>query len=363
MILKILAPLSATSKRTRLEKIVECTKDSINTKFYGWQREKSEIIDSESKIILKGGGYSSKRSKLMYPIWSLKVFFLSLSFQRSDLVWALGLETAFPAVVASKIRGFKVIYDDADRFSSLFNFNNELKKILVKIEIYTSNHAFKHVIPGLERYDFNSPNFFVLKNTPTGEDVLKAKAFKLNKEVVDKLDKFNLVIYVNGWLGEGRGMKAIHHVAKSLPNHVFLLAGRIDSKYAKEMQDFNNVIYLGELPQYEALAYYTVSNFVFTYYDPKIPINRMAEANKWGDSLQFNVPVIVNSEVETAKYLLEAGAAISVEYEDVESLIHQLEHLSKNSEEYQKLVISMSKIQTIFPSFDLQVKSLFENFN
>lgn len=361
MILKIIAPLPSISKRTRLTKIVECNRSFSKIKFYGWQRLNTEIIESNSKIILKGGGYSSKKARIMYILWMLKVFFIALSFKKNEVVWALGFESAFPAILASKVKGFKVIYDDADRFSSLFNFPNTVKKILIKLEIYTSFNAFKHIIPGKERYEFDSPNFFILKNTPTSEDIDRARNFSLNENIVKRLEKFPFIVYVNGWLGEGRGLKMIHDVAHALPDIGFLLAGRVDSVYAEKMISFENVLYLGELPQYEALAYYKLSHFVFTYYDPKIPINRMAEANKWGDALQFSVPVIVNAEVITAQYLRDVKATISVGYEDFDLLILELKQILDTPQNYQKLIDSIKTLQQKFPTFDLQLKKLFKD--
>lgn len=359
--LSIVAPLPAVSKRTRLTKIVECNKKFEVVKFYGWQRLKNEKVDTKSRIILKGGGYSSKKARLMYILWMIKVFFLCLRFNRKDVVWALGFESAFPAILASKIKGFKVIYDDADRFSSLFNFPSLIKKILIKLEVYSSYNAFKHIIPGIERYEFDSPNFFILKNTPTSDDISRAKLFKLDEGVKNSLNQYKMTIYVNGWLGDGRGLKVIHDVAKQLPNIGFLLAGRVDSEYAETMIKFDNVVYLGEIPQYQALAYYTLTHFVFTYYDPKIPINRMAEANKWGDALQFGVPIIVNSEVITAQYLRDSTSVVSVAYSDVSALVSQIKNLMISPESYKNLVFSVQELQNKFPTFDLQIQNIFNH--
>lgn len=360
--LKIIAPLPSIRKRTRLTKIVECLDSSVQVSFFGWQRNTSEEIDHESKIILKGGGYSSKKARLLYLLWFFKVFITALGFKKNDKVWALGFESAFPAVMASKIKGFQVIYDDADRFSSLFNFPNIIHKLLVKLEIYTSFNCIKHIIPGTERYEFSSPNFFILKNTPTSEDIKKAKKFVLDADVVSKLKKFNRVVYVNGWLGDGRGLKIIYEIAKKIPELGVLMAGRVDSKYAEKMIAFDNVVYLGEKPQYEALAYYQLCDFVFTYYDPSIPINRMAEANKWGDALQFSVPVIVNSEVITANYLREANGAISVPYHDIDGLLENLSFAMFNEEFYGDLRSNIILLKDSYSSFDSQLSKLFNNF-
>lgn len=361
MKLNIIAPLPNIAKRTRLVKIEECGKKVFSViEFYGWQRLPNEHVDNHRNVLLKGGGYSSKKARLMYFIWMIKVFFLSLTFKKDEVVWALGFESALPSILAAKIKGYRVIYDDADRFSSLFNYPNIIKNIIIRLEKYSSVNAFKHIIPGIERYDFDSPNFFILKNTPTREDMMKADKFDLDEKIVKFLSNFSFIIYVNGWLNEGRGLKIIYEVAQKTPMLGFLLAGRIDSKFAENMLALENVIYLGEVPQYEALAYYRVCNFVFTYYDPKIPINRLAEANKWGDALQYTIPVIVNSEVVTAQYLRDAGASISVDYENAEHLIKELQDVLNTGCKYQDLVNSMSKLQRKFPTFDVQLEKLFQ---
>lgn len=360
MKLRIIAPLPSISKRTRLSKIQECGTQFNRIDFFGWQRVDDEFVDANSSIILKGGGYSSKKARIMYILWMLKVFYISLFFRRNDIIWALGFETAFPAILASKIRGFKVIYDDADRFSSLFNFPTWLKKILVNLEKYSSKNCFKHIIPGEERYEFLSKNFFILKNTPTSEDIEKAKNLSIDTNILARLNKFSLVVYVNGWLGDGRGLRIIHQVSKKLSNVGFLLAGRVDSEAAKQMLSYENVIYLGELPQFQALAYYKVSDFVFTYYDPIIPINKMAEANKWGDALQFSVPVIVNSEVITANYLRKSKSCISVPYHDVDGLEKELTLHLNDSKIHLQMKDAIALLQEKFPTFDIQLKNLFK---
>lgn len=357
----VLAPLPNVSKRTRLSKLFECNTTFSKINFYGWQRLVNEKVSKKDKIILKGGGYSSVTARVMYLLWVNKVFIHALAFRKKDVIWALGFESAFPCVLASKLKGFKVIYDDADRFSSLFNFPKSIKKLLVELEKFTSHNSYQHIIPGIERYEFKSPKFFILKNTPTSDDLVKAKNFKLDNKIEKSLEKYSLTIYINGWLSETRGLKIIHNIAKEMPTIGFIMAGRIDSKYAEAMRELDNVIYLGEVPQYEALAYYRISDLVFTYYDPSIPINRFAEANKWGDALQFSVPVIVNSEVLTAQYLRESNSCISVEYDNEIGLKEAIYELQSSPQKYQDLVKSIKKLQQKFPTFDEQLDRLFQN--
>ena len=98
----------------------------------------------------------------MYFLWMLKVFFNSFSIKKDDVVWALGFESAFPLLLMSKIKGYKVYFDDADRFSMLFKLPKILTNVIAYLEKITSRNSFKHIIPVKERYQFDSDRFFLL---------------------------------------------------------------------------------------------------------------------------------------------------------------------------------------------------------
>ena len=152
---KIFAPLPCVSKRTRLSKISRLLMDKgCNIQFYGWQRTASEGGNKISsnlytkKIILKGGGYSTKIARILYIIWMVKVFYYSLFIKKSSILWALGFESSFPAIVVSKLKKFRVFYDDADRISMIFSVSQSLKKKgwrVVRIMEHTLNRNPQYV--------------------------------------------------------------------------------------------------------------------------------------------------------------------------------------------------------------------------
>ncbi|MEZ9922308.1 hypothetical protein AB4342_19550, partial [Vibrio breoganii] len=90
---------------------------------------------------------------------------------------------------------------------------------------------------------------------------------------------------------------------------------------AKALSKKEQVLYLGSVSNEDALCAYYASDFVMTYYDPVSKVNRHAESNKWGDAIVTNTAVLVNSEIETAKWLQEYGIAISTPYNDSGKLI------------------------------------------
>lgn len=332
----MLAPLSAIRVRTRLAKLIPILQErSPVVSFAGWERDSGEAsayrwggAGVQESVILKGGGMNSASARLRYPLWSAAVFLHLLRRPRGSrrIVYCLGLETAFPAILATALTGGEVIFDDADRFSMVVPLPRFARALIDRVEEWTSRRSAVHVIPGWSRYSWRTPSMRILRNTPSEVDREAAQGVAVERPDVD------LAIYVNGWVGETRGapvfLDAVRRLERSPFSFRFTIAGRIDSASGEALVKHPLVDYRGQLVQHEALALYRQSDIVLTYYDPGVPINRLAESNKWGDCVAFGVPFVVNSEVETAREFTEGGAAWSVDYHDVSALVALLEKLA-----------------------------------
>jgi hypothetical protein len=101
---------------------------------------------------------------------------------------------------------------------------------------------------------------------------------------------------------------------------------------------------LGELTFEESLATYYRAHLAFTFYDPQIEINRIAEPNKWGDCVVTGTPFITNTEVQTARSYLENKQCLAVAYSDHEGLARLLSNLSSHSEQWRKLKQSIAQV-------------------
>jgi len=316
VVVNIIAPVSALSRRTRLAKIATHLYRSggREIRHYGWLRnstEQGEIyldFPTQTKYLVRGGGYGNKSTRLKYIVWMLRVFYQALILPRQSTIWALGFESAFPVAIASIAKKHKLIFDDADRFSLAFPIPRSLIPIVQKLEEWTSIRSDVHVIPGIARYDFQSAKFFELKNTPSEREIQKARELFSQKN----WPKNTLVVNINGWLGQDRGIPVMLDVARQMTSDdiVFLIAGKPDCLAAKDLIMLPNVQYLGQLSNAEALASYFASDYVVTYYNPKLAINQLAESNKWGDAIMIGVGVIANKEVKTANFLEKVDAGI-----------------------------------------------------
>ena len=359
--LTLVFPFSTVRQRTRLCKLVQVLRDErIVVDTLSWERVKGEH-DSEleypfrlRKRVLVGGGYGTQ-SRIYYMAWIIKLTFEFLKKPKGTVLYCLGFECALPAYVVSRVRGISYIFDDADRFSMIFSLPRPVQRIVEALESLVSKRSVANIIPGRERYEFENVKQVVLRNSPDSGSV------ELSKKIPVERPKSSLVVYANGWLGETRGMPTLHSVALKCLDKVdvvFLLAGRVDGRHGELTKDLENVVYLGQLSNAEALAWYRASDLAFTYYDPVIRINRFAESNKWGDCIEFGVVPIVNLEVVTREFLAEGGACIGFDYLDVDRLVDELQLLSKDSEKLSILKRNVDRLKGGVVYFDVGIRKV-----
>lgn len=335
--LHLVAPVSAIRKRPRLAKMVPVFLEmGYAVWLHGWERLQGECRDfawTGSQVheapILRGGGYVSRKARAMYPLWMIVVFLHVLKLGRKKIFFCLGWESAFPALLASKLTSSTVVFDDADRFSLLLRLPGPAHRLLVALERWTSRNCLAHLVPEWSRYEWHHSGMKLLRNTPTTLDFQRAQ------EIAPPRPTADFVVYVNGWLGETRGAPIFLDLMQRLVDHnpriKMIAAGWTDCDAGRKLFQLPNVRFDGELSTEAALALYHSCDVVLTYYDPDVTINRRAASNKWGDCIFLGKPFIVNFEVETARPLITLGYGYAIPYKDVDGLLALVETLAANS--------------------------------
>ncbi len=357
----IIAPSGVPAKRVRLAKTMKLLSQTAHPlEYYGWERVDGEPLAEGmdgvvvNKALMSGGGYRSKKARLYYLWWMVRVFFFVL-FRAPERIYALGLETALPIWCASRLRRrVKYVFDDADRFVLIFPLPKPVEKFLTFFERKVSRDALAHIIPSTARYDYSTQKMVEVFNMPSEPQIQQAEALARDAETKSQTAK--LRVYVNGWLDPTRGLTLIDGAVRELANR-----GRDDIAFkvavgnltAEPPAFFSHpfVTYLGSLTHLQSMAEYKTSDAVLTFYDPKIRINRYAIPNKWGDAISMGTPVIVNLGVETAAPLLERGAAFSTSFDDPSALADLLCALAdapSKVEHARKAVLSLKQRYVYF---------------
>lgn len=323
--LTFIAATGAPHRRPRLEKAIRIANaNAMPLAYWGWRREPDEpmgadLFDGEQRALANcpAGGI---RTAIGYLWLGFRVLVSALAERKPRVYWALGFETAVWLRVAALFRKVEYVFDDADRFVLSAPLPTWLWPAVAWLERSVSRHALAHIVPLKERYDYDFGTFYVVENLP--DDGLVQRS----REISIEPPQARLLVYVSGWVGPNRGSAMIERVARRLEGEdvTFVLATKTFDSVARSLPLLPNVHMLGYVPQDESLAWCRACDVSLTFYDPALPINRLAAPNKWGDALVCERPFIVNAEVATAAPYLEAGAAFAVPWDDDEALAQLL---------------------------------------
>lgn len=141
------------------------------------------------------------------------------------------------------------------------------------------------------------------------------------KDVEKRLNE-QFTIFFGGMLSKNRGLYEILAVVQNDPEISFIVAGSGEDE--KQLVDalklMKNITFLGHISHEEALEYTLRSDVIFAFYNPKIPINRLASPNKIFEAMMCRTPIIVNCETSIAKMIQEIGCGFVIPYHDHEKL-------------------------------------------
>ncbi|CAE6483299.1 conserved hypothetical protein [Nitrosomonas nitrosa] len=365
----LIAPHGEPGKRVRLAKTIRIIKNQYHRDiaYWGWKRTPDETLGAhlegivESNVLLKGGGFRSALTRFYYLAWMLRVF-LAVLWHAPQRVYCLGLETALPVWVASRLRRrIRYVFDDADRLVLLWNLPNPIEKMITALERKVSRDAITHIVPTLARYDYRTSKLYEIANVPEKNQV--EEAISIAKPKQDN----RLHVYINGWLNKSRGLELIDRAAEILEEKgcgdiIFNVAiGRMadtPSNFLKRC----NVNHLGYLTHTASLAQYIANDVVITFYDPMIRINRYALPNKWGDAIVMGTPVILNEGIETAAPLMAAGMAFTVPFDDPDALVKLLLDLQHDHSQLVRARAAITNIKGDYKPFDEAIIPVMTNF-
>jgi glycosyltransferase involved in cell wall biosynthesis len=343
-IISIVVRISHENDRVRVSKLINLIlSHNINIEIIGLDRSSINSDTSNLKwigISTRRETNSSKKLSILNWVINLFRYLLSSKSNNERLFLCVGFESAFVFwLVNIFARNHRFIFDNSDNISELYNFNYFSKKIISFIERNVALSSEVHIVPGRSRWKHDDINLKIVSNRPLKNDLLEARKFAHNSGFHREIRCNKIVIYVNGWLVESRGistllesMKIIQSIA---PGSVHLIvAGRLGCDSAINLIKMDNVEYLGVISNRESLAQYFRCHLAFTFYDPVIPINQIAEPNKWGDCIATHTPFLTNRGIKTAKYFFDNGLCLILSYNDPQALANKILELTETSKWY-----------------------------
>jgi len=308
-------------------------------------------------VLLRGGGRRTVARIGRYPLWMWKLFWRCLKANPRTIFVGISFDTALPMAVASLLGGTTYVFADLDNISLSYRWFWPFRVVLSQVEKFIAARCALHILPGHSRCATPGPRERFLRNSPASKIIAEAKQIACERGYQRGI---TLTVYVNGWLVETRGLQVILDAYKKCPSGVveLLVAGKDGCAALEELNSLPGVAWFGKLGAAESLALYYRSHLVFTYYDPTIEINRLAEPNKWEDCIATQTPFMVNSEVQTAQRFITAGACVHAPYHDADALAFQLRSLAAERDRWIRLCERLAAFQT--PAWDVEMLRFLE---
>jgi glycosyltransferase involved in cell wall biosynthesis len=278
--------------------------------FWGWNRNRNTAnIDGVSnRNIFKGGGTENKILLFYYPLWMFRLF-LNLLFSRKlkeKNIIAVNFDAVLPVYIVSKIRNFKYIYEIYDEFALSYQFPTWIKMVLKKMDNKIREKANFVIHVDENRVDvLRNYKYIVIENTPY--DFFHGKK-----------RSYNLITHtfaVTGLLNNNRGLDQIIEFAKNHNQIKIILIGAINNqKQLCAIKCINNIKIYDFMPQEKLFEIVHNCAGIFSLYNPKLEINKLAASNKVYDAMMLGIPVITNVDVLNSALIKKMNIGYVVNY-------------------------------------------------
>ena len=155
-------------------------------------------------------------------------------------------------------------------------------------------------------------------------------------------------VYVAGTLNEGRGIRQILEVADRVENLEIVSAGWLYDDYANNVfAKHPKVSFRGIVTARRSLELAAQCDAVLAYYAPTSVNNLYASPNKIYDAMSVGRPVIINSEIRVAQWVLDNEVGWACRYDDTDGL--------------EKIVLALQSARASLSASAARLRELFVN--
>jgi glycosyltransferase involved in cell wall biosynthesis len=320
----------------RVKKIVGSLSKRYSISVLGWNR------DSVSEQTIKNYAVKLELFKLKTSIWkpsSVRIFARLIFFAppfwawvlirllviRPKVVHACDLDSVLPCYIYKLLLRKKLVFDVFDRYA--ITFIPKKFRMLYRIINFTEEFFSKHsdvliVANGenvLRSFQKKPSHCEILLNYPDDNIIGGPQGLKKN-------DFFTIAF--TGHIRRNRGLEKLTHVIRDLKDIRLLITGRIEDELLfNEIQNIQNVKYLGLVDDSALLEIEASSNMIVAFYDPVFFSNNMPLPNKIFEAMMCSTPVVTNVAHEIVN---ETNCGLVVEYDNVKQIKETIISLRDN---------------------------------
>ena len=308
---------NALALNVRGFKEIEANNDLYDFVFLGWNRNNTHLekfknpLNSEINLLNIKAPYG-KLYLMVMTFWWIYIF-LWLMVKKWDMVHVINLDSALPALIASKLKGKKSIYEILDTYEDSVDLPPKLRKIIINFDKILISHFNAVIIVDEEQIEEfeNIPN----NNTVIVYDSPPETFHKVSKE---KNAKF--CIFHAGNLHKDRklNLDKLLNVLYELDDIQLVIAGYGDEdtiegikRYQKDMPD--KVSFIGQISYEDVIKYSCKADMLFQFRDSSLKINKYICGSTLFNSMASGTPIIVNKGSSTANKVLKENCGLVVD--------------------------------------------------
>lgn len=307
---------------------------------FPWRNDDGRFNDYGNYEILRLNFVFKSTNSLSYLTSILKFVFFTTKMLifKNNVSYVLAVDlTGVLASAFLKIRGSKIYTLVNDNFAARYKLPAFLSWIFRKFETNAYKLISSHCIfPDMSRYRLlGSPNLGSVSYLPNILKTFNSPRYKGNYSE-------KLVVLFCGWLVESRGLELIPHLLKKTPSNIeFVLVGSGTNELLQGLKKSSRVKVMNAVAREECLKMISNIDINFAFYNPSIPINRVALPQKVYDSILVGCPIFINSEVEMSNSLAMTGGCLRAPYFDTNNIAEQLTSLAKNKDILRSMATSL----------------------
>jgi len=282
----------------------------------------------EYTYVARGFGYANWRLLIGIPWWLITLCLFGLR-ANAGVFHAFDLDSGFPLAVAARWRRIPLVYDVLDNFDLRHHWPWPLLPMIRAAEAFTCRTAGTIVVTDQNR---------ILGTLGRFAD----KVIVINGCPPDRVGQIGaqpardpalLSVAFVGFLANQRGLGLVISAARALAHIRFVLIGRLmEPSREDELAALPNVRQLGALDWEACVAELARTDIMCAFYDPAVPINRLAASQKWYDAMMLGIPILSNREIVNAAWIEREDIGYTVPY-DAAAVTALIERASRDPEE------------------------------
>ena len=266
---------------------------------------------------------------LSYMAWWCCIAYFLMTRDNADIYHPENLQSFFPVIPIKILRRKKVVYDLADFLAASLNWPGPLRIFLAWLERACLRFAEGVIIIGEHRRGqiagARVARLAVVMNCP------------LKTEDMPQTQKESrlFTVYYGGLLAESRGLGQICQAVQGIAGVKLIIAGfgPDEEKILSLFKGQDKIEFMGMVSSRESMELTARANLIFAFYDPVLPLNRLASPAKIFDAMMCSTPILINKEAASAAEIIEKECCgIAVPYHDIDGIINAIMRLNDKPE-------------------------------